>query len=551
MSSYFFTGSDPVHTAVMSLARTNSSIIEACAEPLYVHGVDRNAARKVALVSGGGSGHEPMHAGFVGRGMLDAAVPGQIFASPHNRQVFEACRSVAREGGVLHIIKNYTGDKINFGIAAERLRAEGIRVEHVIVDDDIATESATAATGRRGTGATVLVEKILGAAADLGHDLEELKQLGERVAAASRSLAVASRAQTSPATGEPGFALEHDQLEYGVGIHGERAKQSIDRIPAADLVSRMTEEVLAHLPTPTGGVSVFVNGLGGATNLELHNIHTTVVETLAARGIRAEISLVGSYVVALDMRGFSITLTALEPGWDEYLLAPSVTSSFPQLTRNPSTPVQQPRAAAEHTLAAEDEIPLITRLTSLTERAHASFTAFDQASGDGDFGDNLVNGVKRANGYRHPRAIDRISAAFLNDVGGSSGPLLGLLFQHVGTAFERGITSEALISGLASGLTAIRRIGGAEPGDRTLVDALTPAAEAGDARTAVRSALAGARATADLTARRGRASYVGERAVGSPDPGACGVALIIAALAEEVEPALATEHETLFAEWLG
>src|SRR3954451_3236202 len=181
-------------------------------DPLYVHHTRARATRRVAVVSGGGTGHEPMHSGFVGPGMLDAAVPGKVFASPHNRQVYEASKAVAREGGVLHVVKNYTGDKINFGIAAERLAADGIEVARVLVDDDVATESDQTATGRRGTGATVIVEKIVGAAADRGDGLKELADLGQSVVAHSRSIAVASSALTSPHTGQRMFELAEGEL---------------------------------------------------------------------------------------------------------------------------------------------------------------------------------------------------------------------------------------------------------------------------------------------------------------------------------------------------
>ncbi|WP_460305486.1 dihydroxyacetone kinase subunit DhaK [Actinocorallia aurea] len=307
-------------------ARAHRGLVELREEPLFLTARGRSSARRVGIVSGGGSGHEPLHAGFLGRGMLDAVAPGRVFASPHNRQVYEASRAVAREEGVLHVVKNYTGDRINFGIAAERLRHDGIEVRRVLVDDDLATDSAETGTGRRGTAATVVVEKLLGAAADQGRGLEELAALGSEVAAASRSLAVASRAQTSPQTGREAFELGPDELEYGVGIHGERAARTIPRPPLGELLDRMLGELLAGLPAGPDELLVVVNGLGGTTRLELYGIF----DALAGRlGARVAGSLVGTYVPALDMRGFSLTLTRLRDDWPELWAAPSVTPAFP------------------------------------------------------------------------------------------------------------------------------------------------------------------------------------------------------------------------------
>lgn len=303
-------------------------------DPLYVHHAQAPATRRVAVVSGGGSGHEPMHGGFLGPGMLDAAVPGRVFASPHNRQVYEASKAVAREGGVLHVVKNYTGDKINFGIAAERLAADGIEVARVLVDDDVATESDETATGRRGTGATVIVEKILGAAADRGDGLAELANLGNAVAAHSRSVAVASSALTSPHTGQRMFELAEGELEYGVGIHGERAAQTIVRPSLEELVGRMVADVLASLPGEHEPVLLLVNGLGATTELELYTVFELAARELEARGRRLAASLVGSLVVALDMSGFSLTVTELaDDSWLELWNSPTEAPAWKGISR--------------------------------------------------------------------------------------------------------------------------------------------------------------------------------------------------------------------------
>jgi dihydroxyacetone kinase len=304
--------------------------VELHEKPAHLVARHRNPACRVGLVSGGGSGHEPLHAGFLGRGMLDAVAPGKVFASPHNKQVLEASRRAAGPDGVIHVVKNYTGDRINFGIAAERLRLEGIEVRRVLVDDDLATESDETATGRRGTGATVVVEKLLGAAADTGLGLDELAALGAEFAAASRSLAVASRAQTSMHTGRPSFELEAGELEYGVGIHGERAQKTIDRPGTEELVDRMLDELVAGLPEGPDEVLAVVNGMGGTTLLELYGLHDLVAAGLERRGLTLAGELVGTFVPALEMAGFSLTLTRLQPEWIPWWAAPAVTPAFPR-----------------------------------------------------------------------------------------------------------------------------------------------------------------------------------------------------------------------------
>ncbi|RZD71125.1 dihydroxyacetone kinase subunit DhaK [Streptomyces albidoflavus] len=322
MNRLFLPADHTVDHALRGLVLTHPDLLRLNESPLYVAARERHPERRVGLVSGGGSGHEPLHSGFVGSGMLDAAVPGRVFASPHNRQVLEASRDAAGDDGVLHIVKNYTGDRINFGIAAERLRAEGIQVRRVLVDDDLATESDETATGRRGTGATVLVEKLLGGAADTGLGLDELAELGARFTAASRSVAVASRAQTSPSQGGEAFDLPDGTLEYGVGIHGERAVTTLSHPGLEQLVDRMVRQILDALPQPVGSVLLLVNGLGATTLLELQAIHHHVSKLLGERGIDVIGRLVGTFVPALDMSGFSLTLTSLRDDWRAYWHAP-------------------------------------------------------------------------------------------------------------------------------------------------------------------------------------------------------------------------------------
>ena len=324
MARYFENGAgELVADALSGFARAHADLVRYDPADGFVTARHTAPARRVGLLSGGGSGHEPLHAGYVGAGMLDAACPGRVFASPHNRQIFRASRAVARPEGVLHIVKNYTGDRINFGIAAERLADAGIACARVLVDDDLATDSQDIAAGRRGTGATVLLEKVLGAAADTGMGLEELVELGTGLAGRSRTLAVASAAHHAPATGEPAFVLPPGELEYGVGIHGERAARTREQGTVGELVEEMTGALLDALrPGAQESVVALVNGLGSVTSLELYGVFGELGRVLDARGVRLARHLVGDYVTALDMRGFSLTLMVAGPTTLDFYDAP-------------------------------------------------------------------------------------------------------------------------------------------------------------------------------------------------------------------------------------
>ena len=264
---------------------------------------------KVALVSGGGSGHEPLHGGFVGTGMLDAACPGEVFTSPVPDQMLAAAKAVDGGAGVVFVVKNYTGDVLNFRMAAEFAEEEGISVQTVLVDDDVAVQDSTWTAGRRGTGATLLVEKIAGAAAEFGGSLAEVAATGRRVNAASRSFAVALTSCTTPAAGRPGFDLPEDEIEVGVGIHGEPGRSREKIRPARQIVADAMAAILDDQPLESGDeVIALVNGLGGTPLLELYIVFGEVASVLAARGVRIARSLVGNYVTSLDMAGVSITL---------------------------------------------------------------------------------------------------------------------------------------------------------------------------------------------------------------------------------------------------
>lgn len=325
MASYFAGAAEALLSdALRGFTRAHANVVIRDPDNNCVRALHPSPNRRVGLLSGGGSGHEPLHVGFVGAGLLDAACPGRVFTSPHNRQIFEASRAVAGPEGVLHIVKNYTGDRINFGIAAERLAHQGIPCARVLVDDDLASESEDIAAGRRGTAATVLVEKILGAAADQGRGLDDLAALGESLSSRCRSIAVASSAHSAPSTGRLAFDIPEGSLEFGVGIHGERADRLIDQEPVQAMVDRMANVLLTALGIGSGiRVIALVNGLGSATQLELYAILNALAGALDEREIVLERSLVGQFVTALDMRGFSVTLLVADDELTELFDAPA------------------------------------------------------------------------------------------------------------------------------------------------------------------------------------------------------------------------------------
>jgi dihydroxyacetone kinase-like protein len=282
-------------------------------DPPYIVRVDAPVQGKVAIVSGGGSGHEPMHGGYVGPGMLDAACPGEVFTSPTPDQMLEATKAVNGGAGVLHIVKNYTGDIMNFEMAAELAQGEDIEVEAVVTDDDVAVQDSLYTAGRRGVGVTVLAEKICGAAAEERRSLKEVADLCRRVNAEGRSMGMALTPCTTPAAGEPNFTLAEDEMEIGIGIHGEPGRERMKIEPAAQIVERLAGVIVDDLPFNEGDeVLAFVNGMGGTPLIELYIVYNELNRYLGGRGIRITRNLIGSYITSLEMAGCSITLLRLD-----------------------------------------------------------------------------------------------------------------------------------------------------------------------------------------------------------------------------------------------
>jgi dihydroxyacetone kinase-like protein len=292
-------------------------------QPNVVVRKDAPRAGKVAVISGGGSGHEPMHGGFVGMGMLDAACPGAVFTSPVPDQMLAATKAVNGGAGVLHIVKNYTGDIMNFDIAAELARAEGIDVEAVVIADDVAVKDSLYTAGRRGVGGTVLAEKIVGAAAEAGADLATVKALCEKVQNNVRSMGMALTSCTVPAAGKPTFDIGDDEMEIGIGIHGEPGRERRKLATADEITEALATPVLDDMPFQKGDrVLAFVNGMGGTPLIELYVVYRKLNEIVAGRGITIERNLVGNYITSLEMAGCSITLLKLDDELVRYWDAP-------------------------------------------------------------------------------------------------------------------------------------------------------------------------------------------------------------------------------------
>jgi dihydroxyacetone kinase-like protein len=292
-------------------------------DPYYVVRADAPIQGKVGLVSGGGSGHEPMHGGFVGPGMLDAACPGEVFTSPTPDQMQAATQAVNGGAGVLHIVKNYTGDVMNFDMAADLTRADGVEVEAVVTNDDVAVEDSLYTAGRRGVGITVILEKICGGAAEDRRSLQDVAELARRVNANGRSMGMALTPCITPASGSPSFELGEDEVEIGIGIHGEPGRFREKIGPASQIAERMMTPIVEDIPYNSGDrVLAFVNGMGGTPLIELYVMYNEVNKFLDGRGIKIERNLIGNYITSLEMQGCSITLLKLDDEMTRYWDAP-------------------------------------------------------------------------------------------------------------------------------------------------------------------------------------------------------------------------------------
>ncbi len=302
-----------VEESLRGMALAHADLLEVQLDPAVVVRVDAPVSRKVAIISGGGAGHEPLHGGFVGKGMLDAACPGHVFTSPTPDQVQAAVAMTDGGAGALLIVKNYTGDVLNFETAAELAGADGVDVRSVVIDDDVAVTDSLYTAGRRGVGGTLLLEKVVGAAAERGVDLDGVEALARKVIGQVRSMGLALAAGTVPHAGEPGFTLADDEIELGIGIHGEPGRRRVPIGTADEMVKSLLDPIVEDLPFAEGDrVLLFTNGMGGTPLIELYLAHGIAERLLAERGIVVERRLVGPFVTSLEMQGMSLTLLKLD-----------------------------------------------------------------------------------------------------------------------------------------------------------------------------------------------------------------------------------------------
>lgn len=520
-------------------------------------GLPPAAQRPVALLSGGGAGHEPAHAGYVGEGMLTAAIAGEVFTSPSVDAVLAGIRAASGPAGAVLIVKNYTGDRLNFGLAAELARADGIPVEEVVVADDVALAGTVADDRRRGIAGTVLVHKIAGAAAAQGRGLAEVARLARAAAADVGTMGVALGACTVPAAGRPGFELGPDEIELGLGIHGEAGVERGAMMPADRLVERLLSSILTDRGLRAGdSVALLVNGLGGTTPMELAIVARHAMAVLRARGLPVERAWSGTFMSALEMPGVSLSLLRVDDERLALLDAATTAPAWPgpgtvaprAIVAAPPSPDASPRA---------DGKPADSRLTgaliavaAALEAAQSHLTDLDSRAGDGDLGASMVRAAEAlrllANEpWSEPATLLAATADGLRRaIGGSSGPFYATGLLRAARRLPPSPTPFDWAEAFEAAVAAIAALGGARPGDRTMIDALAPAAGAVSRRVADNAPLeevlraaalaaqTGAEATAGMAPRLGRASYLGQRALGIPDAGAVAVTIWLGALAE-------------------
>lgn len=540
---------------------------------------DGPRAGKVGIVIGGGSGHEPAFAGYVGRGLADAVAIGNIFASPAPNQIAEAARAADGGAGVIFLYGNYTGDVMNFTMAAEILGAEGVPVRQVQVTDDVLSAPMDRQYERRGIAGDVFVFKIAGAAADQGGSLDRVEALTRKANAAIFSAAVALGPCSLPQTGKPNFQIGDDEMEIGMGLHGEPGVRREKLATADRVVDDLMASILSDAALSAGDrVAVMVNGLGATSHLELYILFKRVSEILSDRGVLLARSWVGEYATSLEMAGASITIMLLDRELEELLLSPCDSPAFkeggtPDAITPASTTVMV-KAPRSRPLAAENSAtgtlksggPVTAQIFRAMMR-HAGQSVIAKADwlseldghiGDGDHGVTMAQGWRAALDMLDSAAADetisesckRMGGAFLDAVGASSGPLYATAFQRAAIAVADRLDLDAV--SLADFITAaaegIASRGGAVRGDKTMIDAWVPAAEAARQNAdrnvlavmhaAAAAAEAGMQATTGMQARRGRAAKLGVRSLGHVDPGAASAFILLHGMSKALADAL-------------
>lgn len=513
---------------------------------------------KVALVTGGGAGHEPAHAGYVGQGMLTAAVSGDVFASPSSDAVYRALKAVTGPEGVLVIVKNYTGDRLNFGLAVEMLQAEGLPAQMVVVDDDAALGTAEKTAGRRGIAGTVFVHKIAGAAAEAGLPLGDVTEIARKAISRVGSMGAALSACTVPAAGKANFTIADDEMELGLGIHGEPGIRRIAMQPSHDIAQILIETILSNRKIKSGDrIAVIVNNLGSTPVMEMNIVANDVLSILRQRNIKVERAYCGTFLTAIEMAGISLSILKADDALLDALDAPTNAIAWPasagRINEKGINIIAAPLIVNEEITGHGSEIPdcVLRAIQAGCEAiitAEPELTEMDRKVGDGDIGYSLAGGAKSLLGRLDTWRGKPVDAVFYDmgltlrkNVGGTSGPLYAAFAIAAARALaDNSNAPHAFVNAFEKGVSTITRLGGANAGDRTMVDALLPALDAistsgsdciSQLSAAAKGARAGANATADMMPRRGRSSYIGERALGNPDPGAVAVAIWLEAAA--------------------
>lgn len=516
---------------------------------------------KVAIVVGGGSGHYPAFAGWVGPGMADGAVAGNIFSSPSGAQAYSVAKAAERGGGVLIGFGNYAGDVLHFGQAVERLRSEGIDARTLVVTDDVASASEEDHLKRRGIAGDLPTFKIAGAAAEAGLDIDEVVRVFDKANDRTRSFGVAFSGCTLPGAKEPLFHLEPGRMGVGMGIHGEPGVRE-DEIGTSDEIAQLLVDGLIN-ERPQGSdnrVVAIVNGLGDTKYEEMFVLWRDIAKRLRAAGLELVGKEVGEFVTSLDMAGVSLTLVWVDDELLKFWQAPADTPAFRVGNMAPAevddrqlnvtaeeVRVEQPGSEASQKLAGE-VVSVLERIADLLHEKEPELGKIDAVAGDGDHGIGMARGSKAAvetarrlagEGGGAATVLAGAGDSWSASAGGTSGALWGALL----TAFGRVLGDEAgdanLAEAAAAGLEAVTRLGGAHVGDKTMVDAFVPAVQAlqeqGDWRAATDAARKGAESTKDLVAKVGRARPLGEKSLGTPDAGATSLAMIFEVITEYLE----------------
>lgn len=557
-----------VDDALLGLVCLNPGLCQLQGQRVVLRSDLSSLKERVALLSGGGSGHEPAHMGYVGRGMLSGAVAGDVFTSPPPGSILAAIRAVMEAGaeGVLLIVKNYTGDRLNFGLALERARSEGMAVAMVIVADDCAF-TAPGKAGRRGLCGTVLIHKLAGALAEEGRPLVEIVERVSQAAQHMGTLGVSLSPCCLPGAC-PTFTLGADQMELGLGIHGEVGIRRSKMASADEVVTMMIDHMTdsssqSHLLLKAGdSVVLVVNNLGGLSCLEMAVVAGSAVRSLESRGVNVARGISGSFMTSLEMAGVSLTLMVVDEELLRLFDAETAAPAWPITGRVPLTGrsrtiqlVQEERAGAER---ADTEGPGAVLSRRVLQQVCSSLLALqeeldelDRAAGDGDCGGTHARAARAIQEWLGGHVIPDCPAQLLSSLaglvqermGGSSGALYSLFLTAAAQPLRAQSAPATWVDALHAGIEAMKRYGGAEPGDRTMLDALCPAVQeleglrssppGGEMKVlerAVQRAELGAESTRDLTARAGRASYISAARLRLPDPGAIAVAAILRAV---------------------